>query len=234
MSFQGNLFIPRKQNLTGAESQAAHSFGPGSTPVIPPMGTDASAWGSPNSTSQANLPSIDAVHLERALRDNFLAIQRWANYQGIVAIGSSGATVASPSTFTLLPFGAIQTTGSRTGVASSSASTITIPDNAWYTIGATAIWDDTLVSSTAQGYLNLSLVDASNPSVPLTEGAPVYLDETIGGSAGFPYQSISYTRSFTKGQVLQLRVLETRLAGITAGLVSLFIRREGVIPSSVQ
>jgi hypothetical protein len=204
VSFQGNLFIPRKDYASVPDS----------------------------TTIPEDLKGFLRDLISRQ-RTNDLAVQRWANYPGIVVVGTSGASVVAPTTFTLLPLGAIQTTASQKGVASSSASTITIPSAGWYTIGATVIWNDTLTPSTGIGYLNFSMVNAANPSVPLTEGPPVYLDETIGGAAGFPYQSISDTRTYAKGEVLEFRVLEFGLPGINVSLLNMVVRREGVIPSSV-
>ena len=57
------LFIPRKQNITGAIASSASTDG----------------------------PTVDKAHLERTLHENFLAIERWGNQQGVgAALGSTG------------------------------------------------------------------------------------------------------------------------------------------------
>jgi hypothetical protein len=87
------LFIPRKQNVTGAVG---------------------------------NSSEVDGRHMERALRENFLAIQRWANQQGMAAQVrlNSSPQIISGTSFNVATFDTVDFDTYK--LASTTASTITI------------------------------------------------------------------------------------------------------------
>ncbi len=69
---------------------------------------------------------FDGPYLEKALRDNFLAIQRWANLQGAACQVSGGTQAVSGATFNIAVFDTVAFQSSM--MATTSDSTITISD----------------------------------------------------------------------------------------------------------
>ena len=114
------LFIPRKQNMTG--SAIASSMGP--------------------STGGPSFPAVDKDHLEKSLRENFLAVERWANSQ--LASAAMGQTSAHPlnSTgghVTAFASGPWTVIWDEFALANTSGDSIRIPESGVYVASANAV-----------------------------------------------------------------------------------------------
>ncbi len=121
-----SLFIPRQQNMVSASlSQSVDSMTP---PVISGLARDPLA----HTTGTAQ---IGPHHLEEVLRENFLAIQNWANRRGT----SCSVRGSTAETF---PYNASATLSFDTktwdyyNLASTSAQTVTVPAAGIYTVSA--------------------------------------------------------------------------------------------------
>lgn len=116
------LFIPRKQNLTGASGARTY-------PVIQPLGSQASG------STGYDPSTVNAQHLEDALRENFLAIQNWANKRA-VSCSVRGSTVQT------FPYNSQTTlnfdtkTWDYNSIASTGSQTLTVPGPGIYTVSA--------------------------------------------------------------------------------------------------
>lgn len=193
MSVLGPLFIPRKQNITGHPQGPAHQMTP---PVMPALGTPPA----PDTIPIQNTTGMDLEHLEKALQENFLAIQRWANsaprLAGVVGQCSPSATMNSNGStdfFAVLPLDGPQN-AFFPNLFDAAHNRVVIPQTGWYLFSANIRWNTAGNAGIKSGSVeSVMFTNGNDPSIstnPVTTSGTSPL-VAIPATSTYPSQSIT-------------------------------------------
>ncbi len=210
------LKIPRKQNLTGGA--IASSFAPS---------TDTAAGG-----------SVDKAHLEKALSENFLSIERWANQQAVSVCMSQSTThsfttgalhqLSGPWTVLWDQYDLADTTGDR----------LRVPGSGIYTAYATLRGDNIAPSTPGvSGFVYLNIQGGSSFMTPalFTVGDVGVTTLTTSGIANQGLARVICSFPFMASTAGYISAsFNNNSTGIDVELEAFCLLRNGEIPSRVQ
>ncbi len=210
------LQIPRKQNITGAIASSASAS------------TDASG-------------GIDRVHMEKALSENFLAVERWANQQSVsVCMAQSSLHTITYPYLSSTP-GPWDVLWDQYELANPSDSLIRVPESGIYTGFAQA--DGFIIAACTQaeiGYISLAVGGGSSFMTPqsVSNTASGVSFQIVLSSGSIDHKGVaniacSFPFMATTAGWIGASVFSNSTE-IQAQITALGLLREGDIPSKTQ